>query len=103
LVVFLGQTSFIDLKALLIGGLFMGLNFLMLGFGVLWVLTPLAGRGKIKAGVSLLILKIVIFLAVLMALFFRFEIDGLSFAVGFSTLIPAILVEAVMHSLKLEQ
>jgi hypothetical protein len=99
----LGQSKLIDVRALLIGGVFMGLNFFLLGFGVLWVLTPLAGKGRIRAGVSLLILKIIIFLSLLMLLFFRFEIDGLSFAVGFSTLILAVLVEGVAHSVKQDQ
>ena len=96
----LGQTKLIDLKALLIGGVFMGVNFFLLGFGILWVLAPLASKGRVRAGVSLLILKIIIFLSLLMVLFFRFQIDGLSFALGFSTLILAVLVEAVIHSVK---
>jgi hypothetical protein len=45
-------------------------------------------------------LKIIIFLGLLMLLFFRFEIDGLSFALGFSTLILAVLVEGLAHSLE---
>jgi hypothetical protein len=94
----LGQSGFIELKALLIGGLFMGVNFFLLGFGVLWVLAPLASKGRVTAGVSLLILKIIIFLSLLTLLFLRFQIDGLSFALGFSTLILAIFVEAVIYS-----
>ncbi|MEX0827765.1 MAG: hypothetical protein WD005_02325 [Haliea sp.] len=94
------RTKFIDPQALLLGGVFMGLNFFLLGFGILWVLAPLAGKGKVRAGVSLLILKMIIFLASLIILFLHYEIDGLSFALGFSTLIMAIFVEAVMHSLK---
>lgn len=96
----LGQTKLIDLTALLLGGAFMGVNFFLLGFGILWLLGPLASKGRVKAGVSLLILKIVIFWALLTLLFFRFQIDGLSFALGFSTLILAVLVEAVIHSVK---
>lgn len=96
----LGQTRLIDLKALLIGGVFMGVNFLLLGFGILWVLAPLATKGRVRAGVFLLVLKIIIFLSLLTLLFFRFQIDGLSFALGFSTLILAVLVEAVIHSVK---
>jgi hypothetical protein len=96
----LGQTKFIDMTALLIGGAFMGLNFFLLGFGILWVLAPLASKGRVRAGVSLLALKIIIFLVLLTLLFFRFEIDGLSFALGFSTLILAIFFEAAMHLLK---
>ena len=96
----LGQSKLIDVKALLIGGVFMGVNFFLLGFGILWVLTPLASKGRVRAGVSLLILKIIIFLSLLTLLFFRFQIDGLSFAIGFSTLILAVLVEAVVYSIK---
>jgi hypothetical protein len=96
----LGQTKFIDVKALLIGGVFMGLNFFLLGFGILWVLAPLASKGRVRAGLSLLALKIIVFLGLLTLLFFRFEIDGLSFALGFSTLILAIFVEAALHLLK---
>ena len=99
----LGQSKFIDVKALLIGGVFMGLNFFLLGFGILWVLAPLAGKARVRAGVSLLLLKIIIFLGLLTLLFFRFEIDGLSFALGFSTLILAVLVEGVAHSVKQDQ
>jgi hypothetical protein len=96
----LGQTKLIELKALLIGGVFMGVNFFLLGFGILWVLAPLASKGRVRAGVSLLILKIIIFLSLLTFLFFQFQIDGLSFALGFSTLILAVLVEAVIHSVE---
>jgi hypothetical protein len=78
----------------------MGVNFFLLGFGILWVLTPLASKGRVRAGVSLLILKIIIFLSLMTFLFFRFQIDGLSFALGFSTLILAVLVEAVIYSVK---
>ena len=96
----LGQSRFIELKALLLGGVFMGVNFFLLGFGILWVLPPLASKGRVTAGVSLLILKIIIFLSLLTLLFVRFHIDGLSFALGFSTLILAIFVEAVFYSFK---
>jgi hypothetical protein len=96
----LGQTKLIDLTALLLGGAFMGVNFFLLGFGILWLLAPLASKGRVKAGVSLLILKIIIFLGLLTLLFFRFHIDGLSFAIGFSTLLLAFLIEAVIHSIK---
>jgi hypothetical protein len=96
----LGQTKLIDLTALLLGGAFMGVNFFLLGFGILWLLAPLASKGRVKAGVSLLILKIIIFLGLLTLLFFWFHIDGLSFAIGFSTLLLAVLIEAVIPSIK---
>jgi Kef-type K+ transport system membrane component KefB len=97
----LGPSKFIDPTALLIGGVFMGINFLLLSFGVALVLTPLAGKGRVKAGVGLLVLKIVIFLGLLTALFFRFDLDALSFALGFSTLIVAIVIETVRRTVML--
>ena len=97
----LGRSKSIDVTALLVGGVFMGVNFLLLSFGIAWVLTPLAGKGRVKAGVGLLVLKIIIFLGLLTALFFRFEIDALSFALGFSTLIVGIVIEAVRRTVTL--
>lgn len=102
LLAILGPAKLIEPAGLLIGGLFMGVNFLLLVYGVAWVLTPLAGRGKVKAGVGLLLLKIAIFLALLTMLFFRFQVDAISFALGFSTLLLAILVEALRTRIKLE-
>ena len=95
LLVTLAPGKFVEPEGLLIGGLFMGINFLLLSYGVAWVLTPLAGKGRVKAGVGLLILKIAIFLALLATLFFRVQVDAISFALGFSTLLLAILVETV--------
>lgn len=96
----LGPTKLIDSAALLAGGIFMGVNFLLLSFGVAWVLTPLAGKGRVKAGIGLLFLKILIFLALLTTLFFRFELDAVSFALGFSTLILAIVLESVRNAVR---
>ncbi len=101
LVATLGHTQLIDTTAVLVGGVFMGVNFLLLTFGIAWVLTPWAGQGRVKAGVALLVLKMLIFLALLSAVFFRFEMDALSFAFGFSTLIVGIIIEAVRRSFAL--
>ena len=98
----LGRGSAIDGMALIAGGVFMGVNFLLLSFGVAAVLTPLASKGKVKLGVGLLVLKVVLFLALLTTVFFRFQLDAISFALGFSTLIMAIIVEAVRKSLAVE-
>ena len=95
LLVTLAPGKFVEPEGLLIGGLFMGINFLLLSYGVAWVLMPLAGKGRVKAGVGLLILKIAIFLVLLATLFFRVQVDALSFALGFSTLLLAILVETI--------
>jgi len=80
----------------------MGVNFLLLSFGVAAILTPLANKGKVKLGIGLLALKILLFLALLLTLFSHFEFDAISFALGFSTLIVAIVVEAVRRSLTAE-
>ncbi|HEX6768283.1 MAG TPA: hypothetical protein VF208_02935 [Candidatus Binatia bacterium] len=95
------RTTFIDPTALIAGGVFMGVNFFLLSFGIAWVLTPLASKGRIKVGIGLLVLKILFFLALLATVFFRFHFDAISFALGFSTLIVAIVVEAVRRSLSL--
>jgi hypothetical protein len=100
LLVTLAPGKFIEPEGLLIGGLFMGVNFLLLSYGVAWMLTPLAGQGRVKAGVGLLILKVAIVLALLAALFFRIQVDAISFALGFSTLLLAILVETVRTRMK---
>lgn len=101
LLAILAPANMIEPTALVIGGLFMGINFFLLSYGVALVLTPLAGKGRVKTGIALLVLKIVIFLALLTTLLFRFDLDAISFALGFSTLLLAILVEAVRTSVKL--
>ena len=99
----LGRSSTIDAKALIAGGLFMGVNFLLLSFGVAAILTPLASKSRVKLGVGLLVLKIFLFLALLTTVFFHFQLDAISFALGFSTLIFAIVIEAVRRSLVVER
>lgn len=97
-----GRGTAIDGMALIAGGVFMGVNFLLLSFGVAAVLTPLASKGQVKLGVGLLVLKVMLFLALLTTVFYRFQFDAISFALGFSTLIVAIVVEAVRRSLAVE-
>ena len=91
----LGPRKLVEPTALIAGGLFMAINFFLLSFGVAWILTPLAGKGKVKFGVALLVLKIVIFIGLLTTVFFKFNLDAISFALGFSTLLLAILFETV--------
>lgn len=95
LLAILGPKNWIDPAALLAGGLFMAVNFGLLCFGVAWVLTPLANKGRVKFGVALLVLKIVLFIGLLTTLFFKFSFDAVSFSLGFSTLLLAILFETV--------
>jgi Kef-type K+ transport system membrane component KefB len=100
LLVVFGRGSFLDPTALIAGGVFMGVNFLLLAYGIAWILRPLAGKGRVKTGVGLLILKIAVFLGLLSTLFFRFNLDAVSFAAGFSTLIIAIVLETIRATVK---
>jgi hypothetical protein len=95
----LTPVKLVEPASMLLGGLFMGVNFLLLCYGVAWILTPLAGKGKIKSGVALLAIKVVLFLGLLAVLFFNFGMDAISFALGFSTLLVAIFIEATRLSL----
>ena len=97
----LAPTQIVEPKAMFVGGLFMGINFLLLCYGVAWILTPLASRGRIKAGVALLVLKVVLFLGLISVVFFNFGLDAISFAFGFSTLLIAIVIEAVRSTISL--
>lgn len=96
----LSPKRLVDPAALIAGGLFMAVNFGLLSFGVAWVLTPLANRGSVKFGVALLVLKIVLFMGLLATLFFKFSFDAISFSLGFSTLLLAILFETVRLKIK---
>lgn len=81
--------------SLLAGGVFMGINFLLLSSGIRWVLTPFAGKGRVRSGVVLLVLKMALFLGAISLLLTRVRLDPLSFTLGFSSLLAAILVERV--------
>jgi len=85
----------IETWALVIGALFMGVNFLLLSCGIRWALTPFAGKGKIKTGITLLILKMILFLGLVSAFFLRIQLDPLSFALGFSCLLVAIVLDRI--------
>lgn len=79
--------------SLLAGGVFMGVNFLLLSSGIRWVLTPFAGKGRVRSGVVLLVLKMALFLGAISLLLTRVRLDPLSFTLGFSSLLAAILAE----------
>jgi len=97
----LAPARFVEPKAMLLGGLFMGLNFLLLSYGVAWILMPLAGKGRVKAGVALLVLKGILFLGLISLVFFELSLDAISFAFGFSTLLLAIVIEALRSGFSL--
>jgi hypothetical protein len=97
----LGPKKLIDPGTLLAGGLFMALNFFLLSFGVAWILTPLSSKGRVKMGVALLALKIVLFLGLLALVFFKLNLDAISFALGFSSLLLAIVIETLRSKFQL--
>jgi hypothetical protein len=88
-------TNIVESKSLLLGGLFMGVNFLLLTFGIRSVLAPFAGKGRIRTGVALLVLKMILFLGLLSVLLFRVRLEPLSFALGFTCLLVAITFERI--------
>ena len=100
LIAFSGS-NLIDAKALLAGGMFMGVNFLLLSVGVAWILTPLAGKRRIKSGITLLALKILLFMGLLTMVFHNFDVDVISFALGFSTLLLAIVIESGRRAIRM--
>lgn len=85
--------GWLDPAALFLGGLFMGANFLLLGFGIRYLLTPFAERRRVRTGILLLFLKLVLFLGLLSALFVRLDVDAASFAVGVTCLLFAVIAE----------
>lgn len=93
LCVLLVPAKAVEPSALLIGALFMGVNFLLLSYGIRWVLTPFAGKGRIKTGILLLILKTTLFLGLVLTLLLRVQLDPLSFTLGFSSLLIAIVLD----------
>jgi hypothetical protein len=76
----------------------MGVNFVLLTYGIRWVLAPFAGRGRIKTGIALLVLKMTLFLGLGSLLLFRVSLDPLSFALGFTSLLVAITFERIWAS-----
>jgi hypothetical protein len=87
--------SIVEPQSLLFGALFMGANFFLLTFGIRWVLAPFAGKGRIKTGIALLVLKMTLFLGLGALLLFRVRVEPLSFALGFSCLLVAITFERI--------
>lgn len=83
----------VEPRALFVGALFMGVNFLLLSCGIRRVLTPFAGKGRIRTGILLLILKMILFLGLVSALLFRIQLDPLSFTLGFSSLLVAVVLD----------
>ena len=93
LLVFLVPLRVVEPWALVLGGLFMGANFLLLGYGVCWLLGSFAAKRRVRAGIFFLFIKFILFLGLLSALLLRIQLDARSFAVGVSSLLVAIVME----------
>lgn len=89
----LAPLDIVEPLGLLLGAAFMGVNFLLLAYGIRWVITPFASRGRVRAGISLLISKFVFLLGASWILLTRISPDGISFAMGVTCLVIAIFVD----------
>jgi len=78
------------------GGVFMGVNVKLMKGVLRRVLAP-SRTQRVGAAMGLLALKMCLFLGLLLLLFRRIPIDGLSFAVG-ATMFPLASVIAVLRS-----
>ena len=85
-------TRALEPGALLLGGVFMGVNFGLLSLGIRWVLSPTASRKRQRLGMVLLSLKLLLFLGLVSVVFYRLDLDGVSFVVGVSSLLVASVI-----------
>jgi hypothetical protein len=93
LLVFSVAGHMLEPKAVFLGGLFMGVNFLLLALGIRWILTPAATKKRIRAGAILLGLKLLLIMGFISLLFFRFNLDGVSFGLGVTSLLIASIMD----------
>jgi hypothetical protein len=98
LIIFSVMGQMLEPKAVLLGGLFMGVNFLLLSMGIRWILTPAATKKRIRAGVILLGLKLLLIMGLISMLFFRFDLDGMSFGLGVTSLLIASILDRFFAS-----
>lgn len=93
LIVFSVAAHMLEPKAVFLGGLFMGVNFLLLAMGIRWILTPGATKKRIRAGAILLGLKLLLIMGFISLLFFRFNLDGVSFGLGVTSLLIGSIMD----------
>ena len=89
----LAPLKMVEPLGLLLGAAFMGVNFLLLAYGIRWVIGPFASKGRIRAGIVLLVLKFFFLLGASWVLLTRVAPDGVSFALGVTCLVIAIFVD----------
>ena len=98
LAVTLAPLDILEPMGVLLGAVFMGVNFLLLGYGIRWVITPFASRGRVRAGIFLLIFKFVFLLGASWFVLTRISPDAVSFAVGVTCLVLAIFLDRLYDS-----
>jgi hypothetical protein len=94
------MTHWIEPGSLLLGGAVMGANFWLLRLITNVLRGDLfdpARRGRVGIAVAAMILKFGLFLGLLVALFQRLPIAGMSFALGVTLLLVACLLEVARH------
>jgi len=96
-------THWIEPGSLLLGGIVMGVNFWLLRL----ITNVLRGdlfepgrSGRVALAVGAMTLKFALFLGLLVALFHRLPIEGLSFALGVTLLLVACVLEAARAELR---
>ena len=95
LFVTLAPLDVIEPLGLVLGAAFMGVNFLLLAYGIRWVITPFASQGRVRAGIFLLICKFFFLLVASWILLTQISLDGISFALGVTCLVIAIFIDRV--------
>jgi hypothetical protein len=93
-------TQWIEPGSLLLGGAVMGVNVWLLRLITDVLRTDLfdpAKRGRVAVAVAAMVLKFAVFLGLLIALFGRVPIAGMSFALGVTLFLVACLLEVAWH------
>lgn len=93
-------THWVEPGSVLLGGVVMGANFYLLRL-ITHLLRPdaldAAKRGRAALAVGAFVLKFGLFLGLLMAVFWRVPIEGMSFALGVTLLLVACVLEAARN------
>ncbi len=88
--------------SLFLGGVVMGANFALIRIMVTMLLAPGEKPRRKVWALSAFIGKTALFLALIIGIFLRLPIEGMSFAFGASALIAAILIETARSQLVLK-
>src|SRR3954452_18122294 len=87
----LGSRQIIEPLSVFLGGAFTAINFLLLSFGIAWVIRPMALRRQVKWGIAVLVFKVLLLLGFLLLRLFSFNLYTISFSLSLGTLLLEIL------------